>query len=137
MTQDDCDFIFKTKSMDFKIDDILGSWDMKLVCDAALSPTIMRLNFFMEGNDLRVSHVFFGKLPAGSSAVNFNKDMIEALDFPSQIIDNNIRMARSDFMIGVMKGGHNPFIRGLKGSRGFTIEDDSGIRLLYTLRKVA
>jgi hypothetical protein len=136
MTQDDCKFIFSSKARRAKIDEVSGEWDLRLVSDAALSPPILRLKYYKEHNDLRVDYILGGELPVGSSIANFDEEMMSVLDFPGQMVRNEIRVVREDFMVGILYEADNPLFKALVGSRGYVMKDDDGICMPYILKRV-
>jgi hypothetical protein len=137
MTQADCKFIFSSKARRAKIDEVLGEWDLRLVSDAALSPPILRLKYHKEQNDLRVSYILGGKLPVGGSVANFDQEMMNFFDFPGQVVRNEVRTLKEDFMVGILYEADSPLFKAIEGSRGFIMKDESGICLPYTLKRVS
>jgi hypothetical protein len=137
MTQADCKFIFSSKARKANIDEVLGEWDLRLVSDSALSPPILRLKYYKEQDDLRVGYILGGELPMGSSIASFDQEMIDIFDLPGQVLRNEIRMVKEDFMVGVLYESDSPLFKAIEGTRGFVMKDDTGMCLPYTLKRVS
>jgi len=137
MTQADCKFIFQSKARQAKKEEVLGTWDILLVSNAALSPPILRCKFYKKGSDLSAGFIQGGKLPQGSNAANFDENMIRAFDLPSQILSNEIREVNKDLLVGILEKADNPIFKAMLGSKGFVTKDKSGLFLPYILKRVA
>jgi hypothetical protein len=137
MTQADCKFIFQSKAKEPEIEEVLGTWDLLLVSNAALSLPILRSKLYKKGSDLEADFIMGGKLPQGSLAENFNESMNSSLDLPSQILSNEIRTVNKDLLVGILQKADNPIFKAMLGSRGFVTKGKSGIFLPYILKRVA
>ena len=136
MTQADCKFIFQSHAKKAEIDEVLGTWDLLLVSNAALSSPILRCKFYKEGSDLKAGFILGGKLPQGSNTATFDENMINDLDLPSQILNNEIRMVGKDLLVGILQKADNPIFEALLGSKGFVTKGKSGIFLPYVLKRI-
>jgi hypothetical protein len=63
--------------------------------------------------------------------------MMNFFDFPGQVVRNEIRMVKEDFMVGILYEADSPLFTAIEGSRGFIMKDESGICLPYTLKRVS
>ena len=137
MTQADCQFIFQSKAKEVKIEEVLGTWDLRLVSNAALSPPILRCKFYKKGSDLLAGFIQGGKLPQGSNTATFDENMISAFDLPSQILSNEIREVNKDLLVGIIEKADHPIFKAMLGSKGFVTKGKSGVFLPYILKRVA
>jgi hypothetical protein len=137
MTQADCKCIFQSKAKEVKIEEVLGTWDLRLVSNAALSPPILRCKFYKKGSDLLAGFIQGGKLPQGSNTANFEENMISILDLPSQILSNEIRSVGNDLLVGILEKADHPIFKAMLGSKGFVTKGKSVIFLPYILKRVA
>lgn len=136
MTQEDCKFIFTHKARIADASEALGTWDLRLLSDAAQSPPVLRLKFYMNRGRLMADLVLGGALPLGSSQASFNQELMLGLDPVGQLLRNEIRMVNERFMVGLLGDAGNPVFNVLKKARGFVMMHDSGPILPYTLQKV-
>lgn len=137
MTQADCKFIFQSKSKLAEMEEVLGTWDLMMVSNAALTPPILRFKFYTKGSELKAGFVNGGKLPQGSNTAIFDDNITKAFDLPSQILSNAIRAINRDLLVGILQIADNPIFEALMGSRGFVTKDASGVFLPYILKRIA
>lgn len=137
MTQADCKSIFQSKSKHAEMDEVLGTWELQLVSNAALSPPILRCKFSKKGSDLSADFIRGGKLPHKSSSATFDEKMTGAFDLPSQILGNEIREVNKDLLVGILEEAHNPIFKAMLGSKGFVTKGKGGLFLPYVLKRVA
>jgi hypothetical protein len=136
MTQADCRFIHKFKSQKVEIQEVLGTWDLLLVSNAALSPPILRVKFRRQGSDLKIDLVKLGNLPVGSQIEALDEKLAKALGLPGKLQNGSVRAAGRDFLVGVLDSPHDPVLDALRGSKGFITEDQDGLYLPYTLKRL-
>lgn len=137
MTQADCKFILSSKSRKANDNEVLGEWDLQLVSDAALSPPILRLKYFKDQNDLKVGYIIGGELPVGSYMASFDEEMMSIFDFPGQLMRNDIRMVREDFMVEILHEIDSHLMKAIEEPRGFVMKEECGICLLFTLKRIS
>lgn len=142
MTRADCKHIFSSLSRRPTVSEVLGEWDLRLVSDPALSPPILRLRYFIESGELRVSSLVGSALPVGSAAAEFTEDMLIGFDFAGILLHNEIRIAADGLMVGMLHkdgeagGEKDGIFKAIDGARGFVLKDEEEICLPYVLRRV-
>ncbi|MBN1236764.1 MAG: hypothetical protein JW999_12075 [Methanotrichaceae archaeon] len=137
MTQADCKFIFQSKAKEAEVEEVLGTWDLLLVSNAALSSPILRFKFYRKDSDLKAGFILGGKLPQGSNTATLDENMISVLDLPSQLLNNEIRTVNKDLLVGILQKADNPIFKAMLGSRGYVTNGKDGIFLPYILKRVA
>lgn len=135
MTHDDFKAIFSMKAKKPDLDEVLGRWEGRLISDSTLSPTLFRFKYYKEGGELKCKYIFGGVLP-GTSEIKFTEDMMLMFDFTGQLLHDEIRMIRKDFMVGKYCAQNSPIIKVLERAPGFIMKDDSRLCLPYILRRV-
>ena len=135
MTQDDFKAIFSTKSRRPDPDEVLGRWEGRLISDSTLSPTLFRFRYYKDQGVLKCKYIFGGVLP-GTSDVLFTEDMMLMFDFTGQLLHDELRLVRKDFMVGKYCAGDSPILKLLERAPGFLMKDDSRLCLPYALRRV-
>ncbi|MDD1751362.1 MAG: GMC family oxidoreductase [Methanothrix sp.] len=135
MTQDDFKAIFSIKTKRPDPDEVLGRWEGRLISDSTLSPTLFRFKFYKENSELKCKYIFGGVLP-GTSDVKFTEDMMLMFDFTGQLLHDELRMVRKDFMVGKYCAPNSPIIKLMERASGFVMKDDSRLCLPYILRRI-
>ena len=135
MTQEDFKAIFSTKARKPEPDEVLGIWEGRLVSDSTLSPKLFRFKYYKEQGNLKCKYIVGGVLP-GTSNVFFTEEMMLMFDFSGQLLHDELRMVRKDFMVGKYCASDSPIIKLLKRAPGFIMKDDSRLCLPYVLRRV-
>jgi len=137
MTQADCKAIFQLKAKEASAENVLGAWDLKFVSNAALSPPILRVKFFRQGDNLSASFVQYGNLPQGSKAGSLSQKLAQALRLPEKINSGLIRAAGRNLLLGILQGPDHPLFEAMIGSRGFVTKGKDGLLLPYVIKRVA
>jgi hypothetical protein len=116
MTQEDFKAIFSTKARKPEPDEVLGIWEGRLVSDSTLSPKLFRFKYYKEQGNLKCKYIIGGILP-GTSNVVFTEEMMLMFDFSGQLLHDELRMVRKDFMVGKYCASDSPIINTGKGTR--------------------
>jgi hypothetical protein len=135
MTQDDFKTIFSIKARKPDPEEVLGRWEGRLVSDSTPSPTLFRFRFYKDQSELKCKYIFGGVLP-GTSDVKFTEDMMLMFDFTGQLLHDELRMVRKDFMVGKYCAPNSPIIKLMERAPGFLMKDDNRLCLPYILRRV-
>ena len=135
MTQDDFKAIFSMKAKKPDLDEVMGRWEGRLISDSTLSPTLFRFRYYKEKGELKCKYIFGGVLP-GTSDVKFTEEMMLMFDFTGQLLHDELRMVRKDFMVGKYCAPNSPIIKLMERASGFLMKDDSRLCLPYILKRV-
>lgn len=136
MTQDDFRAIFSTKCRKPDKEEVVGKWEGRLIADSAHSPVMFRFRYYLDQGELKCDYNFADALP-GTSRIKFTPQTMEMFDLTGQLIHDEIRMVREDFMLGKYQTVASPIFELFpKGPAGFVMADGSTESLPYTLRRV-
>jgi hypothetical protein len=100
-----------------------------------LSPTLFRFRYYKEQSVLKCKYIFGGVLP-GTSDVVFTEDMMMMFDFTGQLLHDELRMVRKDFMVGKYCADSSPILKLLERAPGFLMKDEGRLCLPYTLKRI-
>jgi hypothetical protein len=89
----------------------------------------------MDRDELKSNYIFGGVMP-GTSDVKFTEELMLMFDLTGQLLHDEIRMVRKDFMVGRYCTIDSPIFKLLKKAPGFIMKDGDRLCLPYILHRI-